>query len=467
MNVGKKIGFAISPLVVLSAFLVGFSYVSMKDVQRQIPRISEFAVTSTELVQAAKTAFTRQVGFYEDAVFMDDADALQSAAQAHEDVMAVMDKLQGMEGLSDAARKEMDDFGESLNAYTLLAGSVYGKMIEDELFLENMGNAQAVKFLGEEKTRFVERLNGFSEIVRKELAHKISAVNASAKQKNDLNAVISSVVIGLSVLMLYFLIERGVTRPMMETNRKLQKAMDEIWGEMELAKKIQTVLLPERPEMDGYDIIASLDPADEVGGDYYDVISVGGCKWLVVGDVSGHGVPAGLVMMMAQTAIHTVLLENPTAPPSRLLAVINKTLYRNINKMHEAKHMTIVALAAGKNGDFTFAGLHEDILIWRAATGKVETVETNGMWIGMEADISKLLNTENLFLETGDAMLLFTDGVTEARGENGALFGNERLAEILEQSGNKTSAEIHANVMTALAGYEKPDDVTLLVVKRN
>ncbi|MCP4610029.1 MAG: response regulator, partial [Planctomycetes bacterium] len=84
------------------------------------------------------------------------------------------------------------------------------------------------------------------------------------------------------------------------------KARDAIWGEMELAKKIQTVLLPEEPKISGYEIAAHMEPADEVGGDYYDVINFEGKDWLVIGDVSGHGVPSGLVMMMVQTAIHTV-----------------------------------------------------------------------------------------------------------------------------------------------------------------
>lgn len=467
MNVAKKLALAISPLVVLSAFLVGFNYFSMKAVQLRIPEISEFAVTSTELIQAAKTAFARQVSYYEDAVFMDDAEAIETARTAHTDVMTVLQDLKGLSGLSERARAEIDRFNQRMADYTLSAGDIYSRMIDDEIFLETSINAQAVKSLGEEKTHLVQELNSFSEIVRNELAQKIATVSASAKRKNDLNALISTVVIGLSVLILYLLIDRRVTRPMVATNRKLQKAMAEIWGEMELARKIQTVLLPERPAMEGYDVIASLDPADEVGGDYYDVISAGGYQWIVIGDVSGHGVSAGLVMMMVQTAIHTVLLENPGVPPSELLTTINRTLYQNINKMHEAKHMTIVVLAGGTNGDFVFSGLHEDILVWRAETGRVESIETDGMWIGMEPDIAPLLSNDRLTLDSGDCMVLFTDGITEARGADGTLFGDDRLVALLEASGSRSVAEIHAKVMDALTAYEKPDDVTLVIVKRN
>lgn len=467
MTAGKKLLLAISPLVILSVALIIFSYQNMKKIQAQIPAISEFAVSTTEQVQAAKTAFARQVGFYEDAVFMDDTEAIETANEVSESVMAIMMELRGMSGLSDRTIYETDYFVKRLKAYTLSADRIYRQMIGDEAFLEDGENAQGVKSLGEEQIHLTEKLNEFSEIVRNELAQKIAMVNASAERRNDLNAIISSLVIGISVLIIFFLINRSVTRPMMEANQKLQKAMEEIWGEMELAKKIQTVLLPEHPEIKGYDIIASLDPADEVGGDYYDVISVGGYKWIVIGDVSGHGVPAGLVMMMVQTAIHTVLLDNPGVQPSQLLAVINRTIYQNIQKMHEAKHMTIVVLAGGVNGDFTFAGLHEDILVWRAETETVESIETDGMWIGMEEDIEDLLSTETLSLKPGDCMVLFTDGVTEARGKDGSFFGNQRLVKLIEQFGPYPVDEIHSNVMAVLESYEKPDDVTLVIIKRN
>ncbi len=237
--------------------------------------------------------------------------------------------------------------------------------------------------------------------------------------------------------------------------------------EMELAKKIQTVLLPKHPEISGYEISASCQPADEVGGDYYDVISVGGFDWIVIGDVSGHGVTSGLVMMMVQTAIHTVLVQNPEVQPSQLLWVINRVIYENIARMDESKHMTIVVLAAGREGKFSFSGLHEDMLIRRAETGKVENVSTDGMWIGLEPDISKFLSDSTLKMEPGDCAVLYTDGIIEARSrEDGSFFGEEYLIAIVGSSGKKSASEIHADILDALETYETPDDVTLFVMKR-
>ncbi|MEZ4529183.1 MAG: SpoIIE family protein phosphatase [Desulfobacterales bacterium] len=236
--------------------------------------------------------------------------------------------------------------------------------------------------------------------------------------------------------------------------------------DMELAKKIQTALLPKSPEIQGYEIAASCDPADQVGGDYYDMISVGGYDWIVIGDVSGHGVTAGLVMMMVQTAIHTVLIQNPQVQTSQLLSVINQTIYENIVKMDEQKHMTILVIACGKDGFFDFSGLHEDILLWCAQTRKVETIETDGMWIGLEEDISGMLPVNEFRIGTGDCLILYTDGIIEARGKDGKFFGTERLTAVIEASGCKSASEIHAAILSSLRDFEKPDDVTLFVMKR-
>jgi serine phosphatase RsbU (regulator of sigma subunit) len=256
------------------------------------------------------------------------------------------------------------------------------------------------------------------------------------------------------------------TTELARSNQELSKTMDALWGEMELAKKIQTVLLPKKPEVKGYEIAASMNPSEHVGGDYYDVISVGGYDWIIIGDVSGHGVTAGLVMMMVQTAIHTIINESPEVPPSRLLSVINKSIYGNIERMGESKHMTIMVLAAGKDGKFSFSGSHEDILIRRAKNGKVEIVESKGMWIGLEPDIAGYLSDDTFRLESGDCMVLFTDGITEAICKEGRLFGDDRLIRIIEKNGEKSATKIRESIIDALKSCQILDDVTLVVMKR-
>ena len=153
-------------------------------------------------------------------------------------------------------------------------------------------------------------------------------------------------------------------------NVRIEKAMNALWGEMKLARKIQTALVPSHPGLSGFEIAASLRQADEVGGDYYDVLSANGQNWVVIGDVSATVFRPGLIMMMAQTAIHTALEETPDISPTQLLALVNKTLTRNISRFGESKYMTITALNGKTDGTFTFAGLHQDILIYRGPPPK-------------------------------------------------------------------------------------------------
>ncbi len=115
-----------------------------------------------------------------------------------------------------------------------------------------------------------------------------------------------------------------------ERTAELKKAMDALWGEMELAKKIQTTLLPRAPAIRGFEIATYMQPADQVGGDYYDIINAEGLDWLVIGDVSGHGVPAGLIMMMVQTAIHMAITAKPNLRPDVLLNRVNSVITENI-----------------------------------------------------------------------------------------------------------------------------------------
>jgi len=260
-----------------------------------------------------------------------------------------------------------------------------------------------------------------------------------------------------------------------EMNEQLTETRDALWSEMSIAKKIQTVLLPEKPVLNDFEISVHMDPADEVGGDYYDVINIAGKDWIVIGDVSGHGVPAGLIMMMAQTSIHTAIDQNPDLSPSELLTIINRTLTQNIKQLNEDKYMTITVLAALGKGRFQFSGLHQDIMIFRRATEKVELVETDGMWVGMIDDIDDMLSNSSLKLDPGDTMLLYTDGITEARKKDSVkdnrdvendMFGDNKLKDLFQVLGNKSTDDIKNGIMKELENdYICNDDVTMVVLK--
>lgn len=196
---------------------------------------------------------------------------------------------------------------------------------------------------------------------------------------------------------------------------------------------------------------------------------------MIIGDVSGHGVPAGLVMMLVQNSIKISLAHNPQQNPSRLLTVINDLISEDIRKISEDKYMTITVLAVHENGHFNFSGLHQDIMVYRAATGGVDLVETRGMWLGVMQDISTYVSDDVVDMEINDVMLVYTDGITEAwrkgalenlRDPESDMFGESRLARVLEVHGKTTPAEIQKAILAGLENYTCHDDVTLVVLKR-
>jgi serine phosphatase RsbU (regulator of sigma subunit) len=251
---------------------------------------------------------------------------------------------------------------------------------------------------------------------------------------------------------------------------QLSKAMAELWSEMDIALKIQTALLPEDPVVTGYELAAVMKPAAHVGGDYYDVFRANGQEWVLIGDVSGHGVPAGLVMMMVQTAVRAIVsalsARDERLTPSRVLAKVNETLRSNLEKLGKGQYMTISAFCF-EDGVIHYSGLHEDIHVYRAATGRVERIQTRGLWLGILDDIENLLSDDTLVVEPGDMVLLTTDGVTEARRDN-RMLGPEGLSELFQRACAKgdNTATVLSELLRSLESFTKGDDVTMLVLRR-
>ena len=309
------------------------------------------------------------------------------------------------------------------------------------------------------------------------LENNLTSSAFSTERLALLTIIASQVAISIDNARLYSNLEEKVrerTGELHASHMKLKETMQELWGEMELARKIQTVLLPCEPAIPGYEISACMVPADNVGGDYYDVIEAGDRNWVVIGDVSGHGVSAGLVMMMVQTSIHNTLGQCPDLSPSELVARVNRTITANIRKLGDNKYVTMTAFAIDRNGRFTFAGMHLVLLIYRAAKGSVERVETHGVWIGLMDDISNI-NYDNMFvLNPGDTLLLYTDGIIEAqpvkREKNvmdEAMFELDKLEDMLCEMGREPVKKIIGSLLDELREkYLWDDDITLMAVRR-
>lgn len=248
---------------------------------------------------------------------------------------------------------------------------------------------------------------------------------------------------------------------------ELQKARDALWSEMELAKRIQTALLPEGKRIKGYEIAATMHPAREVGGDYYDIITTPrGEKWVTIGDVSGHGVDSGLIMMMAETTIISIVNSLEDASPSKVIDSVNRVIRENLSRLGSDLYMTLMALHLNGN-QVTVAGKHQDLIIYRSASNKTETVSTNGTWIGITDNMGRFLKDITIDFAPGDIILLFTDGITEAMDENGEMYGQQRLEQALNRYADFPVGKLLTKIISDVQNYQEDqlDDMTLAVLK--
>ncbi len=250
---------------------------------------------------------------------------------------------------------------------------------------------------------------------------------------------------------------------------ELQKATAALWGEMEIAKKIQTSLLPRANKIGEYELSAVMEPAAEIGGDYYDAIETkAGENWIMVGDVSGHGVESGLIMMMTQTSIFTLINNTPGYKPSTLIQYVNSVIRKNISKLGSNRYMTLFAIRLG-HGSITLAGKHQDIIIYRLKNRKAEVITVDGTWIGLTDDIIEYLEDKTIEIDPGDIILLFTDGVTEAMNVEGELFGQNRLISVFEKYAGLPPCELVAHILEAVKSFQEKqsDDITLIAMRRS
>ena len=252
--------------------------------------------------------------------------------------------------------------------------------------------------------------------------------------------------------------------------RSMARGLEErerLRGEMDLARRIQTALLPERDRLGACQVAAIMQPAEEVGGDYYDLLTTaGGETWVAIGDVSGHGVESGLIQMMAQTSIFSIIDATPGLSPAHVLRRVNSILRENIARLGVVRYITVSLLRLDEQG-LTFSGKHEDFFIHRSATGTVETVETRGSWLGISEALGEYLEDDHVNLSAGDTAVFFTDGLTEAVNDNLELFGQDRLRESFAKHRALPLQEMLRAIIADVESYQdrQRDDMTLLALR--
>lgn len=254
-------------------------------------------------------------------------------------------------------------------------------------------------------------------------------------------------------------------------NEKLKEDNLRLGAELNVARHIQQMILPnpEELEIDGLDIAGYMEPAEEVGGDYYDVLQIDGVVTLAIGDVTGHGLESGILMLMAQTSVRT-LQEIRELDPVRFLDVLNRTLYKNVQRMNSEKSLTLAILNYSE-GLIGISGQHEETLVVRK-NGEVERIDTMdlGFPIALDDDIADFISHILIELEPGDGVVLYTDGIPEAYNIGKKQYGLKQLCQVISQNWHKSAAEVKDAVIVDVRqhiGKQKVfDDITLLVFKR-
>jgi sigma-B regulation protein RsbU (phosphoserine phosphatase) len=243
-------------------------------------------------------------------------------------------------------------------------------------------------------------------------------------------------------------------------------------AELDVARRLQMMVLPPESDLDrvtDLDIASYMRPADEVGGDYYDVLHVGDTVLLGIGDVTGHGLPAGVVMLMAQTALLT-LAEDGEEDTERILARLNRVLYQNIMRIRENKNMTL-AILQYRNRQFKIVGQHESILVCRT-DGQVEVIDTLnlGLPLGLEDEIDEFIAAERVQLAPGELLVLYTDGVTEAENPQRQQYDIPMLADAISRYRHLEAKEVLQRTLDDVYAFIDTahiyDDISLVVVKQ-
>lgn len=249
-----------------------------------------------------------------------------------------------------------------------------------------------------------------------------------------------------------------------------QKEQERLQQEMELARRIQMAILPNEMQYDGFEIEAVMLPAEEVGGDYYDVlIGNDGALWLAIGDVSGHGVTPGLVMMIAQT-IHATITTQMSPTPKEVIETVNSVLYHSVHdRLHADHFMTFTTLKYEGGGHFTHAGAHLDLIVYRQAAQTCELIDTDGVFLNFIPDIAHATTNATFTLGVGDTLILYTDGMTEAWNPQKVMLDVPRFLEIVRHHAAKPVAAMRDAIMQDVIDWcanTRVDDMSLVVARR-
>lgn len=236
--------------------------------------------------------------------------------------------------------------------------------------------------------------------------------------------------------------------------------------ELLIAREIQKGLLPSKlPELPNFEIAAINVSSKQVGGDYYDVIPRGDNKFIIaIGDVSGKGTPASLLMANLQASIHALVPLGLSL--SELTKRANDLMYQNTSP---DRFVTFFwGILDTREKTFTYVNAGHNQPYWFRRDGMMKRLEKGGMILGVMPTMVPY-EEETLHLQANDVIVMFTDGVSEAMNEQGEDFGEERLEKVIKDSLYSSAFELMDKIQFTVKAYcqraSQSDDITLVVLK--
>jgi len=266
-------------------------------------------------------------------------------------------------------------------------------------------------------------------------------------------------------------VKSGFLAEIKRLNDQLKQENIRMSAELEVTQRLQQMMLPRDEDMRkiaNLDISGFMEPAAEVGGDYYDVVCKDGGVFFGMGDVTGHGLESGVIAIMVQTAVRTLLADGQYES-RKFFDVLNRVIYDNARRMNCDGNLTL-SLLHYQDRMVTISGRHEVVLVVRG-NGVLERHDTLnlGFPLGLEENISSFIGEARVPLQAGDVMVVYTDGITEAINCAGVSFGIERLSEAVRTSHEQPADAIREAVLGSLrryiGGQHLLDDISLLVIK--
>lgn len=253
----------------------------------------------------------------------------------------------------------------------------------------------------------------------------------------------------------------------------LQEALEEkreLDRGMQIAQQIQYSLLPQKlPDFDKIEVAAFNHPAMDIGGDYYDLVQIDEKHiGLAIADVSGKGIGGALMMSVCRSVLRAKAKK--VYDPSAMLASMNKTLSSNL-----AEDMFITMLYMVLNLDthllsYARAG-HEAPIIIRKGESESELVETAGIAIGLvdSETFASVIETRNTTLHSGDLLVAYTDGISEAMNSAGEEWGTDQLIASVERMADASASDLLNNIRDDVQAFtgsgRQSDDMTMLALK--